>query len=91
MPGHQVKIETVGAFARQGQANKPAAMLGHEVDGVRRGHLRRNNKIALIFAVLGVHENEHASVARILKHLLDRRKKARILIVCGDTHDNASR
>ncbi len=48
------------------EADQAAAMARHEVDRVRRRHLRRNDEIALILAAFVVDEDEHASVARLV-------------------------
>ncbi len=71
---HQLETQLLGTLRRERQADEPAAMLGHEVDGVGRRHLRRNDEIAFVLALLGVDENEHAAVARVLHHLLDGRE-----------------
>ena len=81
---HQLEMELLGAFGREREADQAAAMLGHEVDGVGRRHLRRDDQVALVLALLGVDQDEHAAVARILDHLLDRREK---LMVAGLGHD----
>ena len=52
-----------------------AAVLGHEIDGIRRRHLRRDDEVALVLALLGVDEDEHAPVARVLDNLLDGRER----------------
>ena len=72
---HQLETKLLGALRRQRQANEPAAVLGHEVDGVGRRHLRRDDKVALVLALLGIDEDEHAAVARVLDHLLDGREE----------------
>ena len=58
-------------------------MLGHEVDGVGRRHLRGDDEVALVLAVLGVDQDDHAPVAQILDDLVDRRKEALAFRVCG--------
>ena len=68
---HQFEMKLLGALRRQREADQPAAVLGHEVDGVGRRHLRRDDEVALVLALLGVDQDEHAAVARILDHLLD--------------------
>ena len=65
-------MQLLGALGRQREADQAAAVLGHEVDGVGRRHLRRDDEVALVLALLGIDQNEHAAVARILDHLLDR-------------------
>ena len=68
--------QLVGALARQRQADQAAAVLGHEVDGVGRRHLRGNDEVALVLAVLGVDQDDHAAVAQVLDDLVDRRQEA---------------
>ena len=66
----------MGARLRQRQAHEPAAVLGHEVDRVGRRHLRGDDEIALVLALLGVDEHDHAPVAHVLEDLGDRRQAA---------------
>ena len=73
---HVFEPKLVGARLRQRQADEAAAMLGHEVDGVGRRHLRRNDEVALVLAILGVDEHDHAAVAHLFDDLLDRRETA---------------
>ena len=70
-------------WPRQRQADQAAAVLGHEVDGVGRGHLRRDHEIAFVLAVLGVDQDDHAAVAQVLDDLVDRREEALAFRVCG--------
>ena len=61
-------------------------MLGNEVDGVGGRHLRRDDEITLVLALLGIDQNEHPAVARILDHFLDRRKEAMVLGLWRNRH-----
>ena len=70
---HQRQAQLLDALARQRQADQAAAVLGHEIDRLGRRHLRRDDEIALVLAVLVVDQDEHAAVARLLDDLLDRR------------------
>jgi hypothetical protein len=72
---HQWQAELVDARLAERQANQTAAVLGHEVDRVRRRHLRRNDEIPLIFPVFVVDEDEHAAVSRFVDQLLGGRQK----------------
>ena len=63
---HRLKPELVGALLGQREADQPAPVTGHEVDRVGRRHLRRNDEVALILAVLVVDEDEHPPVARFV-------------------------
>ena len=66
-------------------------MFGHEVDRVRRAHLRRNDEIALVLSILGINKNEHLAVARIFDglagadHLVPWQPCARLEAVQGVT------
>ena len=71
---HALKVQRVGPLRRNGEADQAAPEAGHEIDGVRRRHLRRNDEIALVLALLGVHENEHAALARVFQDLVDGRE-----------------
>jgi hypothetical protein len=56
-------------------------VLGHEVDGIGSGHLRRHDEVALVLAVLGVDQDDHAAVAQIVDDLVDGRQEALALCV----------
>ncbi len=80
---HVLEAQLGRALARQRQADQAAAVLGHEVDGVGGGHLRRDHEIAFVLAVLGVDQDDHAPVAQVLDDLVDRREEALAFCVCG--------
>ena len=67
---HRLEPELVDPLLGQREADQAAAMLGHEVDRVGRRHLRRDDEVALILAVLVVDQDEHAAVARLVDDLL---------------------
>ena len=73
---HVLEAQLVGALLGQRQADQAAAVLGHEVDGVGRGHLRGDDQIALVLAVLGIDQDDHAAVAQIVDDLGDGRQEA---------------
>ena len=60
------KPELVGAILGQSEADQAAPVAGHEVDRVGSRHLRGNDEIALIFAVVVVDQDEHPAVARFV-------------------------
>ena len=84
---HQLEMQLLGALRRQREADQPAAMLGHEIDGVGRRHLRRDDEVALVLALLGVDQNEHAAVARILDHLLDGGEELMVVGLANEVHE----
>ena len=67
---HQLQAELVDPLLGQREADQAAAVLGHEVDRVGRRHLRGDDEVALILAVLVVDEDEHPAVARLVDDLL---------------------
>ena len=73
---HEIEVQLSGARLRQREANKTATILGHEVDGIRRRHLRGNDEVALVLAIFRIDENDHAAVLHLLDDLFDRRECA---------------
>jgi hypothetical protein len=72
---HQTKAQIFDPLLRQRQADEAAAMGRHEVDGVGRRHLRGDDKIALIFPVFVVDQDEHAAVAGLVDDFFGRCKR----------------
>jgi hypothetical protein len=70
-PHHRLQLQLLGARLSQGQADEAASVLGHEVDGVGRRHLRRHDEVALVLPLLRVDEHHHAPVAHVLENLGD--------------------
>ncbi len=68
-PHHRFQPELLRPGFRQCEADQAAAVLGHEVDGIGRRHLRRDDEIAFVLAVLGVDQNDHAAVAQVIQQL----------------------
>ena len=73
---HRFELELGGARAGERQADQPAPVARHEVDGVRRRHLGRNDEVALVLALLCIDEHDHAAVAHVLQDLGDRGQAA---------------
>jgi hypothetical protein len=46
-------------------------MFGHEIYDIGRRHLRRDDKIALVFAVFVIDQNEHPAIAGVLDQFFD--------------------
>ncbi len=61
--GHGKEAKMVGAFLGQGEADQAAAVTGHEVDGFRGDELGGQGEVALVFAVLVVDDDDHATGA----------------------------
>ena len=58
---HHAQPELVAALRRERQADQPAAVRGHEVDGLGRDVLGGHAEVALVLAVRGVDDDDHAS------------------------------
>jgi hypothetical protein len=57
---------------------------GHEIDGIRRSHLRGDDQIALVLAILVIDQDEHPAIARFLDDLLDGNERRRIVALAED-------
>ena len=64
-------------------------MRGHEVDRIGRRHLRRDDEVALVLAVLVVDQDEHPAVARFVDDLLDPDEHGRLVILGEETFELA--
>ena len=87
--GHRRQAQLLGALGRQGQADQAPRIADHEVDLVRRGELGRNDDVALVLAVLGIHQDVGAAVAGVLDNVLDRADRA-VGVVDGQFHHAVS-
>jgi hypothetical protein len=63
--GHRRKLQTLAMLARQGQADQPAAMLGHEVDRRGRDMIGGDHQVTLVLAILVVDEDHHAACGQL--------------------------
>src|SRR3546814_10656736 len=61
--------ERADAVLREREADQPAPVRRHEVDRVGGHHLRGDDEIALVLAILVVDEDEHAAVLRLVDDL----------------------
>ena len=68
---HEREVELVAALFRERQADQAAAEFGHEVDGVRGDLFGGHGEVAFVFAVLVVHEDDHAALANLFDGFLD--------------------
>ena len=84
-PAHQIKAKLLDARFGQRQANQASPVRGHEIDRIRRRHLRRDDQITLILAVFVVNKDEHPAVARFLDDLLNR-NQCRTVVVGEKKH-----
>ena len=56
---HGSELQLFAQLGRHGQADQSAAVMGHEVDGLRRDELGGHGQIAFIFPILVIHEDDH--------------------------------
>ena len=56
----------------QRQADQAAPVARHEVDVLGTDELRRNHQVALVLAVLVVHDDDHPAMPDVLQQLVDR-------------------
>jgi hypothetical protein len=89
--GHQAKTQLLDPLAHHREADQAAAVFGHEIDRIRRRHLRRNDQIAFVLAVLVIDQDEDAAVACVLDHLLDIREETMMDGQVGHTHSASNR
>jgi hypothetical protein len=72
LAGHSRQAQLPGAARGNAQADQAAGVLGHEVDLLRRGELRRDDDDALVLPALGTHEDIGLAVTGVLQNLFDR-------------------
>ena len=63
---HGPDAQVIETLLSHGEADQPAAKLGHEVDRFRSHLLRREGKVALVLAVFIVDHHDHAAGADLL-------------------------
>ena len=71
------QIEPLGHFGQDGHAELPPAVGDHEIDDLRRHLFGRADEIALVLAVLGVHDDDDFSGGDGLDGRFDGRKTVR--------------
>ena len=69
---HQRQAQLRAALARERQADQPTPEAGHEIDVLGPHALGRHDQVALVLAVLIVHDHDHASGAQLGQDFLDR-------------------
>src|SRR5439155_18729660 len=75
LPRLWADAQIIQPLFRQRQADQPAAVLGHEVDGFRRDFLGGESQIAFVLAVFIVHYDHHAAGADLFNSALDAAKR----------------
>src|SRR6266853_1131016 len=68
---HHAQAELADLLLGQREADQPARVLGHEVDGLRRDELRRQDEVALVLAVGVVDQDDHPAPPQLLERSLD--------------------
>ena len=72
--GHGAEAQVVAALGGERDADQAPAVLGHEVDLLRCDFLCRDGEVAFVFAVLVVHDDNHAALADFLDGFFDGRE-----------------
>src|SRR5439155_6972871 len=78
--GHHPQPEVVATLAGEAEADEAAPLLRHERDRLRRRELRGDGQVALVLAVGGVDDDDHAAGTDLLYSLLDRREGHRFIV-----------
>jgi hypothetical protein len=65
------QVQLVAALLGQGHADEAAGVRRHEVDNLGRDQLGRTCEVALVLAVLIVHDDNHAAFAQVSGGLFD--------------------
>ena len=68
---HHGEAELVAAVLGERQADEPPPVRRHEVDVLGGDALGRDAEVALVLAILVVHEDDHAAGANLLQRLFD--------------------
>ena len=68
---HLAEAKIVEALFGHGEADQPATVLGHEVDGFRRDLFGGHGQVALVLAVFVVDDHDHAAGADLLQRGFD--------------------
>ena len=63
---HERQPEVVAAFRGEGQADKPAAVGGHEIDDLGGDFFGGDGEVALVFPIFIVHHHQDAAGADLL-------------------------
>ena len=69
--GHRAQVQLVGALGGEREADEPAAVGGHEVDGLGGDVRGRADQVAFVLAVLVVGHDDHPPLADVLDGVLD--------------------
>ena len=68
--GHLTEAELVAALRRQAEADQPATVGGHEVHRVGRDELRGDGQVALVLAILVVHDDDEPAGPDLVDRVL---------------------
>ena len=68
---HQRQIQRIHFLRRQRQADQPPTVRGHEIDRIGRDFFSGHAKIALVFPVFVIHEDNHFPIADIFNSLFN--------------------
>ena len=63
---HQRQVQLAAALLGEREADEAARVRGHEVDRLGRDEVGGQHEVALVLAVLLVHQHDHAAVAELV-------------------------
>ena len=89
--GHLPQPEHLAALRRQAEADQPAPVRRHEVDGLGRHELGRDRQVALVLAILVVDDDHEPPGADVLDRLLDGGEDGCSVPRCSSTHRTVQR
>ena len=62
---HALDAELAQSIAGGGYTDESAAVLGHEIDGLRCGMLAGHDEVAFIFTILVIYHNDHFAATNV--------------------------
>src|SRR5690606_8371289 len=85
---HGMQPQFLASALGQGGTDKPTAMGGHKIDGLRADEFRGSHKVSFVFAVLVIHDNYDLSLSNVLNGILNGMQLC--LFVLGQHHGSIS-
>jgi hypothetical protein len=70
-----VQAQLVATIRRHGQADEPAPVLGHEVDGLRGDELGGHGQVPFILPTFVIAHDDHAPGTDLIEGFLDGGKR----------------
>jgi len=84
---HRGELQGLRLLLGDAEADEPSPVAGHEIDRLGGDELRGEGQVALVLAVLVVHEDDHPAVADVRDGILDLRKRHSVPALLTNTRD----